>query len=109
MKSKFSIRLKELRDERGLTQEELSAKTGVSFPTISRYEKGHRDEPKLSILKALANFFNVSIDYLVGDSDTKDREFTPTEISKIFLSLEDDSKKILMDLAKNLYRKDGKA
>ena len=108
MNSKFSTRLKELRKERGLTQEELSKLSGISFPTISRYENGQRDEPKLTILKTLANYFDVTIDYLVGDTDTKETNFTSDEIGRIFNDLDDDGKRILMDLAKTLLRKEGK-
>ena len=109
MNSKFSIRLKELRKERGLTQEDLSKLSGISFPTISRYENGQRDEPKLTILKTLANYFDVTIDYLVGDTDIKETNFTSNEIGRIFNDLDDDGKRILMDLAKTLLRKEGKA
>lgn len=108
MKSKFSLRLKELRNECGLTQEELAKITGISFPTISRYENGIRDEPKLTILKTLANYFDVTIDYLVGDTDVKDTNFTPSEVARIFNELDDDDKRILMDLAKTLLKKEGK-
>ena len=108
MNAKFSKRLKELRKERGLTQEDLSKLSGVSFPTISRYENGQRDEPKLTILKTLANYFDVTIDYLVGDTDIKETNFTSDEIARIFNSLDDDDKRILMDLAKTLLKKEGK-
>lgn len=108
MNSKFSIRLKELRKERGLTQEDLSKLSGISFPTISRYENGQRDEPKLTILKTIANYFDVTIDYLVGDTDIKETNFTSDEIGRIFNDLDDDGKRILMDLAKTLLRKEGK-
>jgi transcriptional regulator with XRE-family HTH domain len=106
MENKFGTRLKELRLEKGVTQEELSNITGISFPTISRYENGKRDEPGLSILKKFANYFDVSIDYLTGDSDIRDKDFTPNEIAKIFNDLGDSEKKILMDLARNLLRRD---
>jgi transcriptional regulator with XRE-family HTH domain len=109
MNNKFSQRLKELRKERGLTQEELSKYSGVSFPTISRYENGQRDEPKLTILKTLANYFGVTIDYMAGDTDVKDLNFTSTEIARIFNELSDDSKKVLMDLAKNLLKMEVKS
>jgi transcriptional regulator with XRE-family HTH domain len=108
MNSKFSQRLKELRKERGLTQDELSKLSGISFPTISRYEKGKRDEPKLTILKTLANYFDVTIDYLVGDTDIKETNFTSDEIARIFNKLDDDDKRILMDLGKTLLKKEGK-
>jgi transcriptional regulator with XRE-family HTH domain len=108
MENKFGYRLKELRSEKGITQEDLSKILEISFPTISRYENGHRDEPCRSTLKKLANYFGISIDYLVGDSDVKDKNFTPDEISKIFNKLDSEGKKILMDLAKNLLRRDEK-
>jgi transcriptional regulator with XRE-family HTH domain len=108
MNSKFSQRLKELRKENGLTQEDLAKLSGVSFPTISRYEGGHRDEPKLSILKSLANYFGVTIDYIAGDTDIKDANFIPNEIARIFNELDDDGKKMLMDLGKGLLKKEGK-
>jgi len=105
MENLFGKRLKELRLEKGITQEELSGITGVSFPTISRYKNGHRDEPGLSVLKKFANYFDVSIDYLSGDSNIKDKDFTPNEIAKIFNKLGDEEKRILMDLAKNLLKR----
>jgi transcriptional regulator with XRE-family HTH domain len=108
MNDVFSKRLKELRKERGLTQETLSEISGVSLPTVCRYEKGSRDEPKLSILKKFSNFFGVSLDYIVGDTDVKDTNFTSVEIARIFTLLNDDSKKVLMDLAKNLLKMEGK-
>jgi transcriptional regulator with XRE-family HTH domain len=104
----FSQRLKELRKERGLSQEELSKLSSVSFPTISRYENGQRDEPKLTILKTFANYFDVTIDYLVGDTDIREGDFTPNEIARIFKQLDNDDKRILMDLAKTLLKKEGK-
>jgi repressor LexA len=109
MSNLFGQRLKELRLEKGLTQEELSKLSGISFPTISRYENGIRNEPKRSILKTLANFFGVTMDYLSGDSDIRDATCTATEIAKIYEKLNDDDKRLLMELAKSLLMKEGKA
>jgi transcriptional regulator with XRE-family HTH domain len=108
MNIKFTQRMKELRKKHSLSQEDLSKFSGVSFPTISRYENGKRDEPKLSILKKLANYFNVTLDYLAGDTDIEEKNFTPNEIARIFEELDDDDKKILMDLGKVLLKKEGK-
>ena len=55
--------LKKLRTERGLSQVELAEKTGVSKSVISRIETGERTGT-VEALIALANFFNVSVDYL---------------------------------------------
>ena len=65
MNSIFSERLKELRKENDVGQIELADSIGVSKGIISLWENDLR-EPKLSNLVALAKFFDVSIDYLVG-------------------------------------------
>ncbi len=62
---KFSERLKELRIEKGVGQIELAKAIDVSKGIISLWENDLR-EPKLSNLVALAKFFDVSVDYLVG-------------------------------------------
>lgn len=63
-------RIKELREKKGLSQEELAKKLNISQQAISLYEKGDR-EPKLETWQKLADFFNVPVDYLLGIS--KDR------------------------------------
>lgn len=62
--------LKKLREERGLTKRELCEKTGISERAYLTYEFGER-EPKISVVQKLADFYNVSIDYLLGRPDAK--------------------------------------
>lgn len=57
-----------LRKEAGLSQEELSAKLGVTQQTISKYERGIR-EPDLATLLKLSELFNCSIDYIIGKTN----------------------------------------
>jgi len=64
-------RLKKLRLEKNLTQEELGKIFNVSHATINRYEKGVH-QPDSSTINKLAEFFNVSTDYLLGRSDIRD-------------------------------------
>ena len=64
----FPERLKELREEAGLGQIQLAERLQVSKGIISLWENGLR-EPKLSNLVAIANFFDVTIDYLAGLSN----------------------------------------
>lgn len=64
----FNERLKELRTSKGLSQKQLSIEIKISDRGIQRYEYGER-EPSMSTLIALADYFNVSIDYLVGRTD----------------------------------------
>ncbi|MBQ8451878.1 MAG: helix-turn-helix transcriptional regulator [Clostridia bacterium] len=65
MENKFKDILKELRTERGIGQIELASRLKVSNGIISLWENGLR-EPNMSSLITIAEFFNVSIDYLVG-------------------------------------------
>ncbi|AEM79783.1 helix-turn-helix domain-containing protein [Thermoanaerobacter wiegelii] len=66
----FSDRLKELRKEKNLTQEDLAKILGISRSTIAGYET-ERKEPDYETLKKIADFFNVSIDYLLGRTDIR--------------------------------------
>ena len=59
-----------LRKEKKLTQEDAAKQSGIVLRTYCRYEKGER-EPTVSTLWKLADFYGVSIDYLVGRTDTK--------------------------------------
>lgn len=68
MNNKFKIRLKELRLERKLTQQELSKMLGFGRTTVNEWEiKGN--EPNIDTLIKIAQFFEVSLDYLVGLED----------------------------------------
>lgn len=68
MKNGFKENLKLLRLENNITQPKLATAIGVSSGLISLWENGLR-EPTMSNLIALAKFFHVSIDYLVGLED----------------------------------------
>ncbi len=65
MEDVFGVRLKELRQEKGIGQVELAREIGVSKGVISLWENGLR-EPGMNSLILLARYFSVSIDYLVG-------------------------------------------
>lgn len=69
-------RLKLLREERGLLQADIGEFLGISSQAVSFYEKEKRDMSPEIILK-LANYFNVSTDYLLGKTDNNkiDRKF----------------------------------
>lgn len=67
---KFKDRLLSLRKELGLTQGEFAEKIGYSRTAISAWEIG-RNEPSNEDMIKIANFFNVSLDYLLGKSDIR--------------------------------------
>ncbi len=68
--NKLGDRLKQLRIEHRKTQEEIAKDLGTTKVTIGRYELGVR-EPKTDILNALADYFDVTTDYLLGRTDEK--------------------------------------
>lgn len=61
-------RLKELRNEKHLTQMDVAKHFEIAKTTYASYEQGRR-EPDNTMLSKLADFFGVSIDYLMGKSD----------------------------------------
>lgn len=63
-------RIKQLREKRGLIQEILAAKLGITQQMLSKYEKDVT-LVKVDILKKIAVYFNVTTDYLLGISDVK--------------------------------------
>lgn len=64
----FSERLSELIESKGIMKKSVAEFLGVTYRTINNYENGVR-EPSIDQLTKLADFFEVSIDYLTGRSD----------------------------------------
>lgn len=96
-------RLRNLRKSKNLTTKELGEIIGCSNPTITNYELGHRS-PDVETLCKLADFFEVSIDYLLGRTPS---EFSLTashapEYEKIIESQSPERKKKLTEIIKIL-------
>lgn len=68
--STFSNRLRDLRREKKMTQDELAKVLGISKSAVSMYENGNR-EPDFETLEAIADFFNVDMNYLLGKQSIK--------------------------------------
>ena len=68
----LNVRLKELRKENKMTQKEVAEKLGLKNVTIGLYESGARN-PEVKTLIHLADMFKVSIDYLLGFTDFRER------------------------------------
>lgn len=66
----FAKRLKELRNENQISQTELATALNISNRTISMYEQGN-SEPNADILSKIANYFDVTTDYLIGITNSK--------------------------------------
>lgn len=68
----FPERLLQLKQERKVLQKDVAAGIGLSLRGYQYYEKGQK-EPTLSVLIRLADFYDVSLDYLVGRSEEAQR------------------------------------
>jgi transcriptional regulator with XRE-family HTH domain len=80
LKSEFCKRLKKLRKEKELTQNDISNFLGLtSYTTISKWEKGVNDPP-IELCVKLAEFFKVSLNYLVGESNQRQED---SELEKV--------------------------
>lgn len=66
----FADVLKNIRKEKNITQEELAKVLNMKRTSISGYETG-RKEPDFKTLTEIANYFNVSVDYLLGRSNVR--------------------------------------
>ena len=66
----FRIRLKELREQAGYSQYSLADAFGISQSTIGNWEAGKR-EPNFETMQRLADFFGVTVDYLLGRDTEK--------------------------------------
>ena len=107
------LRIKELREYFGLSQEKLAKEIMTSQKNISRWESGE-NEPAYSFILKLADYFNVSLDYLVGRSEDTAPQFTATvkadaeetKLLKLFNTLSPNGKKLLISQAENIKKYD---
>lgn len=77
---------KELRKQKGLTQIELADKLHVEQTTISKWEN-NKSTPDMVSLRMVAEFFNVTIDYLIGAKPKIDKNITPTALGLSFVRI----------------------
>lgn len=85
MASRFSIRVKELRKEKGLSQSEIAKRYDLDRTSIGKWET-NISVPDIGIIKDLAEYFEVTTDYLLGISDIRD----PYEIQTIAAGHDDE-------------------
>lgn len=62
----FSERFRSLRLEKGMTQEELAEALHITKQAVSHYERGTREPKNQEMYEAIADFFNVDMNYLIG-------------------------------------------
>lgn len=102
----FSEKLKNLRKQRGITQEQLAKELGIGTSTVGMYESNIR-KPSYKVLKKISNYFNVSVDYLVNEAELKNAfnlDFYIEHMQE--LSLEDRKKVIeFIEFLKDKHKK----
>lgn len=65
-------RIRDLREDKDLTQTQVAKMLGMSQTGYSKYETGENDIPTAILIK-LARFYRTSVDYLLGETDTRTR------------------------------------
>ena len=83
---RIGIFLKDLRNEKGMTQEQLGEKLGVSNKTISRWETG-KYMPPVDCLNMLSDIYNISINEILGGERASGDEFTKIAEENITVTL----------------------
>lgn len=100
----FKDRLKDLRAKKGITQEVLALDLGIPESTVRRYESSDENTPRRERLEKIADYFGVSVDYLLGRTDdpspSEKYDRPRTEIENLFFYeldklSEEDKKKAL--------------
>lgn len=99
----FGDNLRSLIKERRMTQKELACHLNIAPSTLGSYVQNKR-EPDFSTLKTLAEYFNVSIDYLLDYSLDETLDARETEMLRIFRSLTKEQQYICMEQCKVFIR-----
>lgn len=87
----------ELLIDKNISQKELAQKLNIAPSTLNGYLKGHRS-PDYQTLIRLADFFDVSTDYLLGKKNSPELKPEEIRILKLYNSLSEDNKKLAFDL-----------
>ena len=94
--------LKDLRKEKGITQEQLAEKLGVSGRTISRWETGN-NMPDISLLVEIAEYFDVSIPEIIkGERKSEDMEAETKEVAETMSDYAKAEKEQLLKSIRNM-------
>ena len=81
----FSERIKKIRKDLSLSQEEFSDKIGISIDTIQKWEKGTLT-PRISVAEKIANILEISLGYLIGTTDSSNEKHASSENMFFFKS-----------------------
>ncbi|WP_020615792.1 helix-turn-helix domain-containing protein [Paenibacillus daejeonensis] len=97
----FPQRLRELRESRGLSQEDLAEILGIPRSSITHYEQEDQDRlPRRKRLEQIADYFKVKIDYLLGRDNEKEDSAIVDEESFRYEAQENKTESILREIVK---------
>ena len=97
----LNLRLREIRKENNLTQQDVAEILNIPKTTYSNYEQG-TNEPNISILIKLANYYNVSLDNLLSRKFANVNDAYDDQILKIFKQLDFEHKNKLIGYAESM-------
>lgn len=95
MNTSISFRIKYLREQHSISQQELANSIGVSLRTIQRYEAGCVKRPSNTVIQLIANSLGVSIEYLLEGDNQQSVSDVGITLRSVLNSLENDI--ILLD------------
>jgi len=102
----YAKKLQELRLQKGLSQEELSCKTGLTQIQISKHERGEKKNKVGDELLLIADYFNVSLDYLVGrdfDNSSSNKYAVKDDLDYYCSKLSEEDQIKVLEIAKTFY------
>ena len=105
----FYQRIRDLREDKDINQSNISEKLNITLKTYQRYERGETPIT-LEVAEQLANFYNVSLDYIAGRSKDKrgmsktDLPKDEAELVRMYRELSDLRKGEIIGTIKTLYR-----
>ncbi|MDR0916821.1 MAG: helix-turn-helix domain-containing protein [Oscillospiraceae bacterium] len=104
----FGEVLRDLLDESGLSQKQLAAKLNIAPSTLGNYVRNER-EPDFKTLKRFAEFFNVTVDYLLDNRTAQGLSRAETELLRVFRTLTTEHQQIYIEQGKAFSKKRGES
>ena len=95
----FRVKLKELRESKGLSQQKFANMMNISQGTVGNWESGIR-EPNFETISKIANFFDVSVDYILGRVDEKQNKPGETELEDNLIIYQRNGKTVRKKMSK---------
>ena len=99
--SRFAERLRELRKNKNINQQKLSNYLGYGYTAVANYESG-RNEPAIDTLCKIAEYFDVTVDYLIGLSDEpvimNALSISEARLLETYRELNEENKQLIMEM-----------